>query len=474
MKRRPFLLLALLALSGFLPGCVVGPDYVPPAMAVPDNYKEVGAWKTATPQDDALPTAWWQVYQDTQLDHLMVQLNSQNLSIAQAEAQYRQAQASLEQAQAGLFPSLSANAGVTRGVSTPKAKPVSTYTAGLSAAWELDLWGSVRRSVEAGEAKVQASAAQWAAIRLSAQAQLATAYLQWVIVQFQCDALANSANALEEVLTLTTNQYRAGTVSEATVAQAQSQFHNAQALLTDKKLTLAQLEHAIAAALGETPSQLNLTPVKHTPHIPPVPPGIPSQLLERRPDIAAAERNVAAANAQIGIAEAARYPSLTLSAAAGTRGNHFENWLSLPNRVWSLGPQLAFSVFDAGRRKAQVDAAQAAYDATVITYKQTVIAAFQAVEDNLAAQALLAEEAEQQNKALRAAERAEAISLNQYRAGITPYITVLTAQNTRISAQNTLWSLVLRQYASHVALITALGGPTQIEDNRNQTSPMTP
>ncbi|KUM03555.1 efflux transporter outer membrane subunit [Chromobacterium subtsugae] len=441
-----------------LAGCAVGPDYAKPKLDIPASFKEDGRWKTAEPQD-AMPRGdWWSVFHDQTLNGLMDTLNRQSPTIAQAEAQYREAQAQLRQAQAGLFPSLSANAAKTRGVSTPGGGAATAYNLGLSASWEVDLWGAVRREVEAGKAKQQASEAQLAAIRLSSQAQLATAYLQLAVADAQLANLRASEKLLADTLQLTRNQYAAGIVGDDAVASAESQWKTSQAATVDKQLTRAQLEHAIAAQLGQAPASFALPPAAQAPYLPQIPAGLPSTLLERRPDIAAAERNMAAANAQIGIAKAAFFPTLSLGASGGYRGSSFADWVSLPNRIWSVGPSLALTLFDAGLRSAQTDQAVASYDASVASYRQTVLAALQGVEDNLSAQSLLEQEAGMQSAALAAAKRAEAISLNQYQAGTVAYLNVLSAQNTRINAENNLWSVKNRQYASSVALIAALGG----------------
>lgn len=448
----------LLAFSLSLTACSTGPQYERPAFDLPAQYKTATPLDAATPQTPDPSQAWWQVYQDPQLNTLQNELLQHNPSIAQAQAQYRQAQALLTQAQAGLWPSISANAGLSRGSSVPQKSPTNAFSASLNASWELDLWGSVSHSIDSDTALAQASLSQISAAKLSAQNQLTQAYLQWVVTGFQLQALKDSAKSLEEALALTENQFRAGLAAESAVAQAQSQWHSAQAQVTEKALTHDQLHNAIATTLGRTPSQLTLQPVTTWPARPDVPPGLPSTLLERRPDIAAAERKVASANAEIGVAQAARYPKLTLSASAGSRSSALENWLSLPNRVWALGPELAYSLFDTGKRKAQVAAAEANYDAIAANYKQTVLKAFQEVEDNLTAQTLLAQTAKEQSAALAAAQKAESISLNQYKAGTVAYLNVLNAQNSRIAAENALWSVWLRQYTTHAALITALGG----------------
>ncbi|OHX10332.1 RND transporter [Chromobacterium sphagni] len=441
-----------------LAGCAVGPDYVKPKMEVPAAYKEDGRWKPAQPQDESPRGNWWEVYQDATLNRLMDTLNQQSPTIAQAEAQYRQAQALLRQAEAGLYPSLSANASQSRGVSSPGVTSATGYTLGLNASWEVDVWGAVRRDVEAGQAKQASSAAQLAATRLSSQAQLATAYLQLVVADVQLSKLTDSAKLLAQTLQLTRNQYAVGIVGDDAVASAESQWKTAQAVVVDKRLTRAQLEHSIAAALGQPPASFTLPAASQPPRLPQIPAGLPSTLLERRPDIAAAERNAAAANAQIGIAKAAFFPTLTLGASGGYHSPSFADWISLPNRVWSIGPQLALTLFDAGLRKAQTDQAIASYDASVASYRQTVLAAFQGVEDNLSAQSLLQQEADMQAAALNAAARAETITLNQYQAGTVAYLNVLSAQNSRINAENNLWNVKNRQYASSVALIAALGG----------------
>jgi NodT family efflux transporter outer membrane factor (OMF) lipoprotein len=279
-----------------------------------------------------------------------------------------------------------------------------------------------------------------------------------VAADVQLKQLQDSEANLLQNLQLTRNQFAVGMVSDDAVAQAESSWKTAQAARVDKQLSRAQLEHAIAASLGVAPASFTLPVSKTLPHLPQLPAGLPSTLLERRPDIAAAERAVAQANAEIGIAKAAFFPTLNLSASGGYKSSSFADWVSLPNRIWSVGPQLALTLFDGGLRRAQTAAAVASYDASVASYRQTVLSAFQAVEDNLSAQALLDEEMQYQQAALAAAQRAETIALNQYRAGVVSYLNVLTAQNSRISAENSLWTLKNRQYTASVALIAALGG----------------
>ncbi|MFZ6849628.1 efflux transporter outer membrane subunit [Undibacterium sp. RuRC25W] len=452
----PKLMVSLLALG--LSACAIGPNYVKPKIDAPVSFKEDGSWKTAQPMDVSPRGPWWEVYQDEQLNRLVKELNEQSPTIAQAEAQYRQTKELLNQAEASLFPQITVNAGAKHGEINAGAPASKQYTTSLSASWEVDIWGSVRRAVEAGLAKEEGSAAQLAAIKLSSQAQLVTAYLQLVVADVQLKQLRESEKALEETLTLTRNQFKAGIVSDANIASAESQLKTAQAATVDKVLTRSQLEHAIAVALGKPPASLSLDASQSVPHLPQLPTVLPSQLLERRPDIAVAERNMAVSNAQIGIAQAAYFPTITLSASGGYTGNAWSNLISTPNRLWSLGPQLVGTLFDAGVRKSQTAQAVAVYDQSVASYKQIVLGAFQNVEDDLIAQRMLEQEEKLQNGAVAAARRSELITKNQYAAGTVSYINVLTAQTTRINAEASLWNVKNRQYANSVAFIAAIGG----------------
>ena len=466
---RPALTMALCAAT--LAGCAVGPDYVTPPMDVPATYKEDSLWKTAKPADEYPRGAWWSVFKDPELDRLMILLNKQNLTIAQAEAQYRQAQALLRQAQSSLFPSLSLDASRTRGFQSNTSTSASTQNAFVgNLSWEIDVWGGIRRNVEAGEAGAQASAAQLEAIRLSSQAQMATAYLQLIITDRQVKQLEESETLLAESLRLTQNQFAVGIVSDADVAQAESQLKTAQAATVDMKLARSQLEHAIAVSIGQPPSTLTIDMAKADPYLPQIPAGLPSTLLQRRPDVASAERKVAQANALIGVAKSAFFPALSISASGGFRNSSFADLFTVPNRIWSIGPQIALSIFDAGLRSAQTDQAIAVYDETVATYRQKVLTAFQEVEDNLAAQAMLGDASDMQTAALNAAKRAETITMNQYRAGVVSYLNVLIAQNTRIAAENTLYNVKKRQFTSSVALIAAIGGQWKTPRPQTETA----
>lgn len=453
------LALPLALAAALLGGCTVGPDYVRPDTDVPTAYKEDSLWKTAKPADEYPRGQWWRVFHDPELDRLMELHNRQNLTIAQSEAQYRQAQAMLRQAESALFPTLSMDANRSRGVLSNNSMKVSNENQLVGTlSWEVDLWGGIRRNIEAGEAGEQASKAQLEAVKLSSQAQLATAYLELIVTDRQILRLEESEKLLAESLKLTINQYNAGLVSDASVAQAESQLKSAQASTIDSKLARTQLEHAIAVSIGQPPATFSLPAAKADPYLPQIPAGVPSLLLQRRPDIAAAERRVAEANALIGVAKSAFFPSLTLSATGGWNGPSFGDLFTVPNRIWSIGPAIALTIFDAGLRSAQTDEAIAAYDETVAAYRQQVLTAFQEVEDYLAAQAMLGDEADMQSAAVAAAIRSETITRNQYRAGVVSYLDLLVAENNRISAENTLWDIRKRQFTSSVGLIAAIGG----------------
>ena len=459
---------AAVLLASLLAACAVGPDYQQPQLNVPEAFKQAPAggamWQPAQVKAvDGSP--WWTAYGDAELDDLMAKLNRQNLSIAQAEAQYRSAAAALRQAEAGLFPTLGANASHSRSRANSNGEAVySTADAvGLNASWLLDLWGSVRRQTEAGRASAEASAAALAATKLAAQAQLADAYLKLTVADRQLAALQQNINDTQQFLRLTQNQYRAGITAQSTVEQANSQLKSLQAQQAALQLSRAQLEHAIAAALGEPPAAFSLSRRESDVRLPQIPAGLPSDVLQRRPDIAEAERQVAAANARIGVAQAAYYPSLTLGGSIGTRGSSFADLLSLPNLVWSVGPQLAATLFDGGRRRAATGQARADYDASVAAYRKTVITAFQEVEDNLAAQRQLAQQVRYQSEALASAKKAETMMMNQYKAGVASYLQVLTARSSRLSAESNLWSVKSSQYSASVNLIAALGGSIPVE-----------
>lgn len=445
-----------------LAGCSVGPDYVRPAIETPAAYKEPGPWKTAQPGRIDDRRDWWKGYGDKTLDGLMDQANAANQTVQVALAQYRQARAADAAARAAFWPQVGAGAGSSRArTNTNGSKLVNTYAAGLDVGWEPDLWGSVRRSVEASAAGAQASAAQLAAARLSIQAELAQDYLQLRITDMQKALYARTLAAYARALALTQSQYDAGIVLRSDVALADAQLKTTKAQAMDLDVQRNQLEHAIAVLTGRPPAAFSL-PAQSSwqASLPDTPVGLPSELLERRPDIANAERLAAAANANIGVARAAYYPQLTLSASGGFSSalGGLAQWFSVPNRVWALGAELAGTIFDGGLRRAHTAAAIAAYDAAAAQYKQTVLGGFQEVEDNLSTLRVLGNERIAQDQAVAASRLAERLALSQYRAGTATYLTVAAAQAQTLGNERTAAQLLGRQLAASVALIKAVGG----------------
>jgi len=462
MPLRPCLV--ALAAAALLTGCAAGPDYVRPALAVPAAFKEdAGGWRAAQPRTPASGLAWWKAYGDATLDALQGDAQAANQTLRQAEAAYRQARALADADRAGLFPSLGVNAGVARAQTntTGKTKVADVDTLGLAASWEPDLWGSVRRTIESGDAAAQASADDLAAARLSIQTTLAQDYLQLRVADQQRDLYDATIAAYERALKLTRAQHDAGVALRSDVALAESQLAQAQAASVDLEATRTQLEHAIAVLTGRAPAQFTLARLPADTgvlQLPQVPAGLPSDLLEHRPDIAAAERRAAAANASIGVAKAAYFPQLTLSASGGFDAAALGSLFDTPARVWALGAALAGTLFDGGLRGAHVAQAQAAYDVTVAQYKQTVLGAFQQVEDQLASLRLLAREADLQAQAVRSSQQAEQLALAQYRAGTGSYLSVVTAQTLSLTSQRTAVQLRGRLLAASVALVAATGG----------------
>ena len=464
----PFTVIALAC--ALLTGCAVGPDYKRPDAPVPKAFKEAtedmpawtGEWKTAEPQDVMARPDWWRVFNDPTLDELMSQVKISNQNIKAAEAQYRQAAASLAAARAGYFPTLGANAGVSRGGSSTSSSGGSHIINGqnltLSASWEIDVWGRVRRQVESAQAGAQASEADLASTLLSTQATLAQSYFLLRVADAQRALLDRTVADYAKSLQLVQNQYKVGTAQRSDVLQSETQLKSAQAQQLDIQITRAQLEHAIAVLIGRPPADLSVATVDNRDAIPHVPVAVPSQLLERRPDISAAERRMAAANANIGVAQAAYYPTLSLSATGGLTASTLARWLSLPDRVWSLGAGLAGTVFDGGLRSANKAIAVAQYDQTVAGYRQTVLTAFQEVEDNLASARVLEQESLVQNDALHSAREALSLVNNRYRAGTAALLDVLTAQTAAYTAENTTLTIMGRQYTAAITLIKALGG----------------
>lgn len=443
-----------------LGGCTVGPDYQRPSMALPVHYKEARGWQQATPQDSASKGEWWAVYRDPQLDALLRQVSLSNQNVASYAALYRQALALAAQSRAGLFPSVSYDASTTRSSSHSNGQRSTgnAHQAELSASWELDLWGKQRRTLEENRASAEASAAELANMTLSAQSELAQDYFELRVMDEKIALYQRSVAAYERYLTVINNKYQAGSESRGTLAQAQMQLESARSTAQDYQWQRAQLEHAIAILLGKAPADFSLPVAKLNANMPAIPQTLPAGLLQRRPDIAEAERNVAAANAAIGVAVAGYYPDLSLSASGGVSASAIQNLFSLPNRVWSLGPSLSGTLLDFGETSAQVDQARAAYDSKVATYRQTVLEALQEVEDELVELNTLQGEIAAQQRASDAAQESARVTRNQYEAGMIDYLDVATTENSSLSEQQSLLSLQSTQWVASVELIAALGG----------------
>jgi NodT family efflux transporter outer membrane factor (OMF) lipoprotein len=446
-------------------GCLVGPNYVRPPAPATAKFKEAGDWKPAQPNDAASRGNWWEIFGDAKLNALVEQVNVSNENVRTAEAQLRQAEALVAQSRAGLWPTLAVSTSVTRsytpniqGAGSNTSAPVNVFNLPLTASWAPDLWGSVRRTIESNVANAQASAANVANARLLAQAQLAINYFQLRSLDAQRALLETSAAEYQKSLDLTRNRYNAGVAGRVDVVQAETQLKSTQAQAINVGVQRAQLEHAIAILIGKAPADVAIERDKMDMSIPAVPAGLPSQLLERRPDIAAAERRIAAANAQIGVATAAYYPTLTLSGTAGFRTNTASDWLTVPHRFWSVGPALAETLFDGGSRRAVTQQAQAAYDANVSTYRQSVLTAFQQVEDNLAALRILEEAARAQDDAVKAARQSTELTVNQYKAGTVTYLNVVVVQAAQLNNEISAVSTLGQRLVAAVTLVQALGG----------------
>jgi NodT family efflux transporter outer membrane factor (OMF) lipoprotein len=484
--RGRFNVAAVLSLALFFGGCVVGPNYKRPSAAAPPAFKEqppadfkeaeAAGWKQSQPGDAYSKGRWWELYNDPALNALEEQVNVSNQNVLQAEAQYRQAKAAVSVARAALFPTVTTAPSITAGGTgggaagtNPGASGGGTSGAGttnsrtsfnlpFNVSWEPDLWGNIRRGVTASAANAQSLAAEVGNARLLYQAELAQDYFGLHGLDGEAELLARTEASYEEYLTLTKNRFSAGVASDLDVAQAESQLYAVQSQSMDLGVQRAAFEHAIAILIGKAPAELTIPPVTLNTPPPPVPVGVPSELLERRPDIAAAERQVAAANEQIGIAMAAFYPTLSLTASGGLESSSLAKWFTWPSRFWSVGPQLAETLFDAGRRRGVVVEQRAAYDGTVAAYRETVLTAMQQVEDNLAALRILAGEADKVQQTVQAANRALDVSSAQYKAGTVSYLTVITSQATLLSADVTAVNLLTRRLTASVLLIEALGG----------------
>lgn len=476
MKNRGMKRLAIFVLPLALSGCLVGPDYVRPPPATPSTpeYKETSdvSFRPALPRDSIDRGPWWNVYGDAGLEQLAAQVDVSNQNLKALEAAYRQAVALVRQTQSSLYPTIGYTSSVnqnsssgsrsTAGLQTAAVgNSVGQYALGGTLSWEIDVWGRIRRSIESNAAAAQASAGDLAAARLSAQSSLVINYFSLRVSDQRRRLLEESVAAYRRSLQIVQNQVNAGIASRVDLTQAQTLYEQTRAQLVAEGVTRAQFEHAIAALVGKTPAEISVVPMALPRETPTVEGGLPSALLERRPDIAAAERQMAAANAQIGVAQAAYYPDITLNASINFVSTLLSTLLQISSAVWSVGPQLAGTAIDGGGRAAQVEGARAGYDQAVATYRQTVIAAFQQVEDALAQQRILIQQEAVQRAAVAAAREAERLSLNQYRAGTVPYTTVIQTQTAALSSEQTLLNVRLARFTASANLITALGGGWQ-------------
>ncbi len=445
------------ACTALLAACAVGPDYHRPVFEAAASYKEEPGWKPSEPSDALSRGPWWTVFQDEHLTELEAKIQISNETVKAAAAAVDQARALVAQAQAGFWPSIGAAVGAQRGAFG--VAPVhTTATATLSGDWTLDIWGQIRRTVESDRASAQASEAELAAAALSAQGQLAIDYFE-LRAQDELQRLLDDIVVAEQLsLKITESRYKFGVAAKADVVSAQTQLLNSQALQINAQIQRGVLEHAIAVLIGEQPASFALAPAAMRSDVPTVPAGVPSTLLERRPDVAQAERKMAASNAQIGIAKSAYFPSLTLSGSDQYSHGTFAGLLSTPNRIWAVGPQLAETLIDGGLRSAQVAEARAAYEQSVDNYRQTVLSGFQQVEDQIVTLRVLERQAVVEDAAVAAAKEAEKLTLNQYKAGTVPYSSVITAQTTRLSSEETALSVLSSRLQASVSLIEALGG----------------
>lgn len=465
MPRADRFLLAL-PLAVALAGCNLAPAYKVPATPVAAQYRDTGPWVMAQPADQLPRADWWSLYGDAQLDQLQQRLLAHNADLAAALAHYEQAQALFHEARSGYFPQIGASAGGVRqrqsdtaplrGATSPSE--YDTYTAGAQLGYEVDLWGKVRDSVAAGRDEAQATVADLASVQLSLQAQLADSYLALRGLDQQLQLLQQSVDAYQKALHLTRELHHGGIVSGLDVARAQTQLSTVKSQWSQTEAQREQMQDAIAVLVGESAASFNLPAQTTAIPLPRIPLAVPSTLLQRRPDIAAAERRAAEANAEIGVARSAYFPSLTLAAQGGFLSRRYADLLTAPNHVWALGPSLLFDLFDGGLRKAKVAAAKAAANEAGAKYRGVVLAAFQQVQDNLALLDRLGAAMVDQQAAATAAQRALDLAMKQYKAGATSYLDVVQAQTATLQAQSGVLTLRTQQLRASVQLIRALGG----------------
>jgi NodT family efflux transporter outer membrane factor (OMF) lipoprotein len=472
------LVLALLAVVAT--GCAVGPNYTRPAAPSAPAFKEAPpeGWKEAQPNEGIPRGRWWELYNDAQLNALESEVEVSNQNVIAAMARYREARDQVRIARASLFPTVSATPSITvvhgsstfnrgSGLSTTgsSASPVVAapgsivdYTMPVDVSYQADVWGSIRRSVTANTASAQASAADLENAKLTYQSQLAEIFFELHGLDGDADLLQRTVTLYQQSLQLTQDRFDAGVASGADVAQAKTQLASTRSQLIDVGVARAQYEHAIATLMGQAPAGVSVPVAVLTAPPPVIPIGVPSTLMERRPDVTAMERAVAAANEQIGIAKAAFFPLLTLSATGGFESTSLAQWFTLPSRFWSVGPQLAATLFEGGKRRAQTDLSEAAYDESVANYRQTVLTAFQQVEDQLSSLRILEQEAAVETEAVEAAQQSLEIVTLQYTAGTTDYLQVITSQTAALQTQRQAIDILTRRLTASVLLIEALGG----------------
>jgi len=474
-----------MVLATILAGCAVGPDYRRPVTDVGEVYRQTtvpvddasnAGWVQATPGMAELRGDWWTLYADPTLNELMAELQEENLDVRLAEARFRQAQAALQSARSGFFPTVGTNASVERsgsgggtadgiegGSRSFGGGSSNSYSLGGTVSWEVDLWGRVRRSVESSRAALDASRADIGAARLSMQSTLAQTYFSLRVTDAEIRLLEQTVQAYERSLRMTENRYNAGVAMQADVAAARTQLENARTQLLALQRERTQLEQAIAVLLGRTPANFALQATDDIPRLPTIPVGVPSELLQRRPDVAAAERRMAEANAQIGVAQAAWFPELTLGAQGGFRSGQWAEWLTAPARYWALGPALALTIFDGGARRAAVEQARASFDVQAITWRQTVLNALQEVEDLLVQLRVMGMEQTTQGRALESARESLRLTQNQYEAGLIDYLSVVQTETTALNTERAALSLLSERLSASAQLMAALGGGWSLE-----------
>jgi NodT family efflux transporter outer membrane factor (OMF) lipoprotein len=447
-------------------GCTVGPNYRRPAAEVPATYKEVGNWKQAQTNDQNIGGNWWEMFQDPQLNALELQVNVSNQNLKAAAAQYTQARALVRYYRADYFPTIDGGASATRNrISNNRPASIvangttyNDYQIPLELSYEVDVWGRVRRTVESYREQAQASAADLATVNLSMHAQLALDYFQARTLDAEKQLLNSTVTQYEQALELIESRFAGGLASDLEVQQARTQLETTRAEAIDVGVARAQFEHAVAVLIGKPPADFSLPRLPLTAPPPPIPPGLPSELLERRPDIASAERLMASANAQIGVAKAAYYPTISLGATGGFESGVITTLISGPSVFWSVGGSAMETLFDAGRRRANLDEAIAAYDQVVANYRETVLTGFQQVEDNVAALRILEQEAEVQEKAVTAAQKYLVLANTRYAGGVTSYLEVTIAESAALSDELTAVNILGRRMVDAVTLVQALGG----------------